>query len=72
MRETRTQANNSGGGGAPCGAPGSTPRPDLKQREVRPSEAEAAHAPEEGGATRDPGQETAGARETPARERGGS
>lgn len=57
MPENQTQPNNSADPGDPGGEPRATPQPDLKQQEARPSDAELAHAPEEGGAVRDPAQE---------------
>jgi hypothetical protein len=57
MPESQTQPNTAGSGANPPGGPRVTPQPDLKQQQARPSDAEVAHEPNEGGAARDPRQE---------------
>lgn len=58
MPENQSQPNLFGTTANPNGEPRISPQPDLKQQEARPSDAEIAHEPNEGGAVRDPRQQT--------------
>jgi hypothetical protein len=71
MPENQSQANMSGSAN-PNGDPKLSPQPDRSFQEDRPSDTEAAHAPNEGAAVRDPRLQTPEAREAAADQNHGS
>jgi hypothetical protein len=71
MSENQSQPNISGSSANPNGGPVVTPQPDAPGQPARPSDAEAAHAAD-GGAVRDPRQQTPDQRNKSADENRGS
>jgi hypothetical protein len=72
MPENQSQTATGSAGQNPNGEPELSPQPDRSFQEDRPSDVEAAHAPNEGGALRDPRLQTEEARAQAADDNHGS